>query len=44
MLRIVEPVTMPAKEDTAIIYPLPDTTSGSSITLDKAWQGVALPE
>ena len=35
VLRIVEPVTMPAKEDTAIIYPLPDTTSGSTITLDK---------
>ncbi len=35
VLRIVEPVTMPEKEDTAIIYPLPDTTSGSTITLDK---------
>jgi MSHA biogenesis protein MshO len=45
VLRIVEPVTMPAKEDTAIIYPLPDTTSGSTITLDKGvCRGVALPE
>ena len=34
-LRIVTPVKLPAKQDFAVVYPLPDVAAGNTTTLDK---------